>query len=99
MNPHECCHGRLARKCEICEYERNIAELSAENAQLKKENTMTNQRARQIQLAEIAVVELLLANEAADPYTHARRISNAIQTAQAYAAINQPVGADLRVCP
>lgn len=50
-------------------------------------------RTRQIQLAEIAVAELLLANEAADPCTAARRIRNAIQTAQDYAATTEPVGA------
>lgn len=49
---------------------------------------MIHPRTRQIQLAEMAVAELLLANEAADEYTAARRIRNAIQTAQDYAAIS-----------
>lgn len=47
---------------------------------------MIHPRTRQIQLAEIAVNELLLANETDNSIIAARRLRNAIQTAQEYLA-------------
>jgi hypothetical protein len=32
----ECEHGQLARSCNICEYEKEIAELEAENQRLRE---------------------------------------------------------------
>jgi len=37
MNPIECRHGRLARKCEICEYEEEIKELRDKVERLQKD--------------------------------------------------------------
>ena len=34
----ECEHGQLARSCNICEYEREIAELTARVGELEAEN-------------------------------------------------------------
>ena len=45
---NECEHGQLARNCNICEYEQEIAELEAQLAELKDENANLRMRAQAV---------------------------------------------------
>ena len=50
----ECEHGQLARSCNICEYEREIAELRARVGELEAEN----KRLRELVAGATEVVEI-----------------------------------------